>query len=356
MIEPPSVSDPIKLLVTNKVSFAVSYIPALYAARDKGIPVKGIAALQRNLSASLYWLPDSKISSVADLKGKTIALTAKLDERAYVKALLASAGLTMKDVKTVNPGFASSRLLIDKKVDATHGVVTNPASVAGLGGPKSLKSFKYRDHGVPNYPWLVISSTDSFLAKNPAATCRFLRAVSRGADVAVGRRSKTQALANTINEMNPSYSIKTLVHHARLMAPDFHDENGRFGTLVIQDWESARGWMVDNGIIRQRQSDDFAASHPPSSVLIKVKFPAAVPFIFAGFKNAVVFAVIGALVAEWVGATGGLGPVIITALGVFETPLVFAAILYIVAMSITLFVITTVIERGVNLWLYGRPD
>ena len=115
VIEPPSVSDPIKLLVTNKVSFAVSYVPALYAARDKGIPVKGVAALQRNLSASLYWLPDSKISSVADLKGKTIALTAKLDERAYVKALLASAGLTMKDVKTVNPGFASSRLLIDKK-------------------------------------------------------------------------------------------------------------------------------------------------------------------------------------------------------------------------------------------------
>ena len=55
-------------------------------------------------------------------------------------------------------------------------------------------------------------------------------------------------------------------------------------------------------------------------VLVKVKFPAAVPFIFAGFKNAVVFAVIGALVAEWVGATGGLGAVIITALGVFETP------------------------------------
>ena len=109
----------------------------------------------------------------------------------------------------------------------------------------------------------MISSTDSFLAKNPAATCRFLRAVSRGADVAVGRRSKTQALANTINEMNPSYSIKTLVHHARLMAPDFHDENGRFGTLVIQDWESARGWMVDNGIIRQGSkvtADDVATN------------------------------------------------------------------------------------------------
>lgn len=277
VIEPPSVADPIKLLVTNKVSFAISYVPALYSARDKGIPVKGIAALQRNLSAQLYWLPDTPIKSVADLKGKTIALTAKLDERAYVKALLASAGLTLKDVTTVNPGWASSRLLIDGKVDATHGVVTNPASVAGLGGPSSLKSFKYRDHGVPNYPWLVITSTDSFLAKNPAATCRFLRAASRGADVAVGRRSKTQALAVEINKMNPSYSTKTLVHHARLMAPDFHDDQGRFGTLVIKDWETARAWMIDTGIIHKGSkvtandvaTNDYLPGDYPSGLLKK---------------------------------------------------------------------------------------
>ncbi len=277
VIEPPSVADPIKLLVTNKVNFAISYVPALYSARDKGIPVKGVAALQRNLSAQLYWLPDTSIQSVADLKGKTIALTAKLDERAYVKALLATAGLTMKDVMVVNPGFASSRLLIDGKIDATHGVVTNPASVAGLGGPSSLKSFKYTDHGVPNYPWLVITSTDSFLEKNPAATCRFLRAASRGADVAIGRRSKTQALAEQINKMNPSYSTKTLAHHARLMAPDFHDEQGRFGTLVIEDWEGARAWMIENGIVRKGSkvaaqdvaTNDYLPGDYPSGLLKK---------------------------------------------------------------------------------------
>ena len=277
VIEPPSVADPIKLLVTNKVNFAISYVPALYSARDKGIPVKGVAALQRNLSAQLYWLPDTPITSVADLKGKIVALTAKLDERAYVKALLATAGLTMKDITVVNPGFASSRLLIDGKVDATHGVVTNPASVAGLGGPGSLKSFKYRDHGVPNYPWLVIASTDRFLADNPAATCRFLRAASRGADVAIGRRSKTQSLAEQINQMNPSYATKTLIHHARLMAADFHDDMGRFGTLVIEDWETARAWMIENGIIREGSqvtaadvaTNDYLPGDYPSGLLKK---------------------------------------------------------------------------------------
>ena len=54
-------------------------------------------------------------------------------------------------------------------------------------------------------------------------------------------------------------------------------------------------------------------------VLIKVKFPAAVPFIFAGFKNAVVFAVIGALAAS------NLKPFISKALVTASTPVSFQA-------------------------------
>ena len=249
VIEPPSVADPIKLLVTNKVDFAISYVPAMFSARDKGIPVKAIAALQRNLSAAMFWLPDTPITKVADLKGKTIGLTAKLDERAYLKALLATANLTLNDVTIVDPGFGSTRLLLDKKIDATHGVVTNPASMAGVGGPKTLSSFKYRDHGVPNYPWLLIASNDQFLSKNGATTCRFLRAASRGADVALGRRTKTQTLAENLNKMNPAYTVDTLIHHARLMEPDFFDDKGQFGTLNLAEWEVARKWMIENAII-----------------------------------------------------------------------------------------------------------
>lgn len=249
VIEPPSVADPIKLIATNKINYAIGYVPALFSARDKGIPVKAIAALQRNLSAQLFWLPDSPIKKVEDLKGRTIGLTAKLDERAYLKALLASANLTMNDITIVDPGFAAMRLLLDKKIDAAHGVAGTPASMAGMGGPSSLSSFKYRDYGVPNYPWLLISSNDQFLAKNPAATCRFLRAVSRGADVALGRRTKTQATAEAISKMNPAFSVDTLLHHARLMGADFIDDSGKFGTLDLAEWETARKWMIDNGII-----------------------------------------------------------------------------------------------------------
>ena len=90
--------------------------------------------------------------------------------------------------------------------------------------------------------------------------------------------------------------------------------------------------------------------------LFKVRLPAAVPFMFAGLKNACVLAVVGALVAEWVGAHEGMGPLIIRSLGVFKTTIVFAAILYLSFMSIALFWVVSAIERIVLRFLYGRQS
>ena len=90
--------------------------------------------------------------------------------------------------------------------------------------------------------------------------------------------------------------------------------------------------------------------------LFKVRLPAAVPFMFAGLKNASVLAVVGALVAEWVGAHEGMGPLIIRSLGVFKTTIVFAAIVYLSLMSIMLFWVVSAIERIVLRFLYGRQS
>ena len=82
----------------------------------------------------------------------------------------------------------------------------------------------------------------------------------------------------------------------------------------------------------------------------KVRFPAALPFIFAGVKNAAAISAIGAIVGEWVGAHEGLGPVMIAANAGFKTAIVFAAIFYLAIMAISLFLLVGLVERIVMPW------
>lgn len=91
-------------------------------------------------------------------------------------------------------------------------------------------------------------------------------------------------------------------------------------------------------------------------LFVKVRFPAALPFIFAGVKNAAAISAIGAIVGEWVGAHEGLGPVMIAANAGFQTAVVFAAIFYLAAMAIALFLLVGLVERLVMPWHFLTRD
>jgi len=72
-----------------------------------------------------------------------------------------------------------------------------------------------------------------------------------------------------------------------------------------------------------------------------VRVPAAIPFIFSGLKVAVVMAVTGAIVAEFIGSNGGLGYVLLRASSLLDTALIFAVL---VALSILGLVFSTAVE------------
>jgi ABC-type nitrate/sulfonate/bicarbonate transport system permease component len=76
-----------------------------------------------------------------------------------------------------------------------------------------------------------------------------------------------------------------------------------------------------------------------------VTLPAALPAMFSGLRMAAVFAVTGAVVAEYVGADRGLGYLTEIATAQFETALAFAAIALLGLLGIALFALVGVAER-----------
>jgi NitT/TauT family transport system permease protein len=83
---------------------------------------------------------------------------------------------------------------------------------------------------------------------------------------------------------------------------------------------------------------------------LKIQIPAALPNIFAGIKVASTLAVVGAVVAEFVGADRGLGYELIVANGLFDVRLSFAILAMLSLIGIALYSVVDMIERWLLPW------
>ena len=84
-----------------------------------------------------------------------------------------------------------------------------------------------------------------------------------------------------------------------------------------------------------------------------VRFPGALPSIFSGVRIAITYSVTGAVWGEYVGAEQGLGIFMQRAQHSFQVSLVFAAVILIAALSIGLFLLTSLAERMIIPWYFA---
>jgi NitT/TauT family transport system permease protein len=86
------------------------------------------------------------------------------------------------------------------------------------------------------------------------------------------------------------------------------------------------------------------------AVFSKVRLPSALPHLFSGVKVAITLAVVGAVVGEFVGATEGLGYLLLRANANLDTPLLFASIAILTVLGLVLYYVVVLIERLVIPW------
>jgi NitT/TauT family transport system permease protein len=77
-----------------------------------------------------------------------------------------------------------------------------------------------------------------------------------------------------------------------------------------------------------------------------LQIPSALPVLFGGLRVGVTLAVIGAVVAEWAGAQTGLGVLILIAnQGLFDTPLMFVALVALAVIGLAFYGLVVAVER-----------
>jgi NitT/TauT family transport system permease protein len=88
-------------------------------------------------------------------------------------------------------------------------------------------------------------------------------------------------------------------------------------------------------------------------VFRKLRWPTGLPGLFTGLRISATYAVVAAVIAEYVGATEGLGIWMQLAQRSFRTDLVFAAIVLTAVLSVALVALVTVIERVAIPWSHA---
>jgi putative hydroxymethylpyrimidine transport system permease protein len=88
----------------------------------------------------------------------------------------------------------------------------------------------------------------------------------------------------------------------------------------------------DGALIEMARS--FGASQ--RQILFRIRVPAALPAFGAGLRLAAVYAPIGAVIGEWVGASQGLGYLMLLANGRAKTDLMFAALIVLALFTLVL--------------------
>jgi len=90
-------------------------------------------------------------------------------------------------------------------------------------------------------------------------------------------------------------------------------------------------------------------------MFFRLRLPYAMPYIFAGLRIATTLAVLGAIVAEWLAASNGLGYLVLSGSFNFNTARSFAAIIALAAIGTTFFAFMSWVER-LSSWKREESD
>lgn len=85
-------------------------------------------------------------------------------------------------------------------------------------------------------------------------------------------------------------------------------------------------------------------------MLVYVEAPLALPVLFGGIRTGLALATTGAVVGEFVAGREGLGALINIARGLFDTPLIFVALVVLSAITLSFYLLATLLERALVRW------
>ena len=159
----------LEFLNAGSIDFGSTAGSAALVARINGNPIKSIYVYSRPEWTALVTTKDSKIATVADLKGKRVAVTRGTDPHIFLVRALLGAGLSEKDITPVLLQHADGKTaLIRGDVDAWAGLDPMMAQAEIEDGARLF----FRNPAANT--WGILNVREQFLKDHPDVVRRVL--------------------------------------------------------------------------------------------------------------------------------------------------------------------------------------
>lgn len=245
-----------RLVGNGNAEFGFGDLPTLAVARSQDVPVVALAAVNQHSPLGMLALSSKhKLTKPQDLKGLNVGVQPSGSTYVFLKAFLASNGMTLDDIKqsTVTPPYENFLLL--GRVDTVPGYIDAevPELEAKAGGPGSLSIMQGSDFGYVVYGSGLFTS-EKMIAEKSDVVQRFVNAYMLAfADVI---KSPEEA-ADIIIKANPEYGPKKDVLVQQIQADvksTFFSEDSKahgIGWMTKAKWESTAKLLVEQGAMKQ---------------------------------------------------------------------------------------------------------
>jgi putative hydroxymethylpyrimidine transport system substrate-binding protein len=245
---PSDPAAPLKLLAAGQADLAISYEPELLLARDKGLQLVSVGAIVQKPLTSIISLPKAKIRSPRDLAGKRVGTAGIPYQSAYLKTILARAGVSPGRVKETSVGFNLVPALLSRRVDATLGAFWNYEGIQLAQRHKRPSIIRVERAGVPTYDELVLVARRSTVGTQGAKIRRFVQALARGY---LATRRDPAAAVDALVKANPDLDPQLQLASVKATLPVFFPADPKlpFGWQDRGQWDAYGRWMFTNKLL-----------------------------------------------------------------------------------------------------------
>lgn len=195
----------LEFLNAGSLDFGSTAGAAALIGKINGNPLKSIYIYSRPEWTALVTQKDSKITSVADLKGLRIAVTRGTDPHIFLVRALAGAGLSEKDVKLVLLQHADGRTALER------GDVQAWAGLDPLMATSEIESGARLFFRKPEAnTWGVLNVREAFAAENPDIVKRVLATYEKARLWAVANPAALKAMMMTATKLSDAVITRQL--------------------------------------------------------------------------------------------------------------------------------------------------